>query len=237
MTRTVLTRRPRAPWPTSQLWWALAGALLVVGVGCLALGLRAPLTLSTLSTPDPARPPSPAEETALVTMKPGVSRSAPVALAIPAIDVDVSVSRLGLHPNGTVEVPADPEEPGWFHLGPSPGQAGSAVILGHVDSYDGPAIFYRLRELHVGDKVAVRLANGVTASFTVTKVATYLNEEFPARRVYGSHGGSSLKLVTCGGEFDTVSDSYQSNFVVFTSLLGTRAAARGEPPDRNAEAL
>jgi sortase (surface protein transpeptidase) len=156
---------------------------------------------------------------------PVVERSAPVAISIPAIDLATSLSRLGLNADGTVQVPNDPAKAGWFRLGPSPGQLGSSVILGHVDSYQGPAVFYRLRFLQAGDRVAVTLADGVVARFVVTKVAMYQKERFPARRVYASHGGSALQLVTCGGRFDTVTRSYQSNVVVYTSLVSTQPAA------------
>lgn len=146
------------------------------------------------------------------------SRSTPVWLRIPAIDVDVSLSSLGLNPDRTVEVPTNFGEPGWFRLGPAPGERGSAVILGHVDSNEGPAVFYLLKYLETGDQIEVTLADGRVARFGVSKVATYPNEQFPAQQVYESHGFSALQLVTCGGEFDIPSDSYQANVVVFTSL-------------------
>ena len=101
-----------------------------------------------------------------------VARSVPVALRIPAIGVAVSLSTLGLNPDRTVQVPTNYQQPGWFRLGPSPGQVGSAVILGHVDDRSGPAVFFRLKSLKAGDKVEVSLANGVVAHFEVTTVAT-----------------------------------------------------------------
>jgi sortase (surface protein transpeptidase) len=152
-------------------------------------------------------------------VSPVVARSAPVALRIPAIGVAVSVSALGLNADGTVQVPTNFQEPGWFRLGPSPGQVGSAVILGHVDSYQGPAVFFRLRFLRPGDRVEVSLADGVVAHFVVSTVAMYPKEQFPARLVYGSHGYSGLQLVTCGGTFDTHTRSYLSNVVAYTSLV------------------
>ena len=159
-----------------------------------------------------------------------VDRSAPVALSIPAIDVDVSVSELGLNSDGTVEVPTDYDEAGWFRLGPPPGQVGSAVILGHVDSSEGPAVFFRLQSLRAGDGVEVSLADGAVARFEVTTVVMYPKEEFPARRVYGSHGYSALQLVTCGGEFDTNTGSYLSNVVAYTSLVTTTVTAAAVRP-------
>ncbi len=148
-----------------------------------------------------------------------MARSAPVALRIPAIDVDVSVSALGLNPDRTVQVPTNFGEPGWFRLGPSPGQVGSAVILGHVDSYEGPAVFYLLSALTPGDQIAVRLRNGDVAHFRVSSLATYPNADFPNERVSTSHGYAGLQLVTCGGGFDTVTQHYLGNVVVYTRLV------------------
>jgi sortase (surface protein transpeptidase) len=140
-------------------------------------------------------------------------------LSIPAIGLRVSLSQLGLNKNGTVQVPADFQQPGWYRFGPSPGQLGSAVILGHVDSYRGPAVFFRLRDLQPGDAVAVGLADGVTAHFVVRQVAMYLKARFPTVQVYGPHGYSELQLVTCGGVFDPLAGSYLSNIVVYTNLV------------------
>jgi sortase (surface protein transpeptidase) len=139
-------------------------------------------------------------------------------LRIPAIGLDVPVSEVGLNSDDTIQVPDSFTEPAWYRLGPSPGQAGSAVILGHVDSYRGPAVFFRLRALLPGDLVEVTLANGVIVQFVVRSVAEYLKADFPDRLVYGSHGYSGLQLVTCGGVFNTATRHYLSNVVVYTSL-------------------
>lgn len=154
-----------------------------------------------------------------------VARSVPVALRVPVIDVSVSLSTLGLNPDKTVQVPTKFQEPGWYRLGPTPGQVGSAVILGHVDDKEGPAVFYRLKSLRAGDKVEANLASGLVVHFVVTKVATYLKAQFPARLVYASRGYSALQLVTCGGQFDTRTGSYPSNVVVYTTLVSTTPAA------------
>jgi hypothetical protein len=183
----------------------------------MALGLRG----SDHALPGPA--PSPAAVKAAVTTPPmvttlGTVRSVPLTLKIPAIGLSVSVGTLGLNADGTVQVPTNTVHPGWFRLGPAPGQVGSAVILGHVDSYLGPGVFFQLRTLAAGDLVDVDLADGVTTQFTVDSVAIYSKPQFPAQRVYGSNGSSALQLVTCGGVFDHQTGSYLSNVVVYTSL-------------------
>ena len=208
----------------SRRWWAVAVVLLLTGAGLLTLGLRGhqePL-------PGPAATPHLASGSAAPSA--ALARSVPVALRIPAIGVAVSLSTLGLNPDGTVQVPTNFQEPGWFRLGPSPGQVGSAVILGHVDSRQGPAVFFRLRSLRAGDKVEVSLANGMVAHFVVTTVAMYPKEQFPARQVYASRGYSALQLVTCGGQFDTNTRSYLSNVVAYTSLVATTPAAAAAGP-------
>jgi sortase (surface protein transpeptidase) len=158
------------------------------------------------------------------------ARSTPISLHIPSIALSVPLTTLGLRPDGTVEVPSDFQQAGWYRLGPAPGEAGSAVILGHVDSYAGPAVFFRLRSLQPGERIEVPREDGTVAEFAVTAVATYPKEDFPAEDVYGRHGPSSLQLVTCGGEFDPTSRSYSSNVVVYTSLVSVRPITTAEHP-------
>ena len=136
---------------------------------------------------------------------PGRPRSAarPVHLSIPGIGVDTRLVRLGLNADGTVEVPSVPATAGWFRLGTVPGRRGSAVILGHVDSVDGPAVFAGLPTLHSADRVQVAMSDDALVTFEVIAVETYANADFPARRVYaGSRRVRALNLVTCGGEYD-----------------------------------
>jgi sortase (surface protein transpeptidase) len=151
-------------------------------------------------------------------------RSTPVQIRVPAIALDVSLTTLGLNPNGTVQVPTDIQQPGWYRLGPSPGQDGSAVILGHVDSYQGPAVFFKLRSMVAGDLIDVSLADGVSAQFKVTSVAMYAKAAFPDQQVYAAHGYGALQLVTCGGTFDVQTGHYLSNIVVYSSLVALTPA-------------
>ena len=204
----------------SRKWGLFAGALMLVGSGCLIFGLQEhqhPLAgpASSRGVPKALRAKlAPARIAMLAT-----ARSAPVELKIPAISLTVSLSTLGLNADGTVQVPTDIQQPGWYGLGPSPGQIGSAVILGHVDSQTGPAVFFELRSLVAGDIVDVILADGVTAQFEVTSATMYLKTNFPDQLVYRSRGYSALQLVTCGGDFDAQTGHYLSNTVVYTSLV------------------
>lgn len=148
--------------------------------------------------------------------------SAPTRLEIPSIGVATDLVRLGVNADKTVEVPERGADAGWFEQGPVPGQNGSSVILGHVDSATGPAIFHRLETLARGDRIQVGTNNGSVEVFEVTRVATYPNEEFPARQVYaGSPDAPALNLVTCGGVYDRDRGGWQSNVVVFAAHVST----------------
>ncbi|WP_369255408.1 class F sortase [Geodermatophilus amargosae] len=146
--------------------------------------------------------------------------SSPVHLDIPRIGVDTPLVTLGLNPDGTVMVPsAGPGAPaGWYGYSASPGEPGPAVILGHVDSHEGPAVFSRLSTLETGDLVSVRRADGRTVDFVVGAVRTHPKSAFPTEAVYGATPEAVLRLITCGGEFDRGQGSYLSNVVVYASL-------------------
>ncbi|WP_216870600.1 class F sortase [Modestobacter excelsi] len=145
---------------------------------------------------------------------------APTHLDIPRIGVHTDVIPLGLNPDGTVMVPpVDPHAPaGWYRHLASPGEPGPAVLLGHVDSYQGPAVFSRLSALAPGDSVSIDRADGRTVVFTVQSVQTYPKSSFPTDLVYGPADVPVLRLITCGGSFDRVHRSYLSNVVVFAGL-------------------
>lgn len=147
-------------------------------------------------------------------MDPG---SVPVELDIPAIGVDVPLIGLGTTSAGELEVPADYQQVGWFTGGAAPGHTGPAVIAGHVDSTDGPAPFFRLRNLTAGDEVFVRSADGTQHTFRVDGVQQYPKDQFPSAAVYGPAPGPVLRLITCGGTFDRASRHYRDNVVVFAS--------------------
>jgi hypothetical protein len=147
----------------------------------------------------------------------------PVRLEIPVIGVDTGLQRLGRDHDGSVEVPSGRhkwEEAGWYAGGTRPGDPGSAVLLGHVDSTAGPAVFYRLRELRPGDRVEIVRADGSRARFAVERVARYPKTRFPTDDVYYPTLAPRLRLVTCGGSFDPAAGSYRSNVIVFARLAG-----------------
>jgi Sortase domain len=139
----------------------------------------------------------------------------PVRVRIPAARVNSTLQRLGRAADGTIEVPNSWNEAGWYTEGPRPGQPGPAVLLGHVDSTAGPAVFYYLRDMKPGVPVYVDRADGSTVSFRVTSVERVPKTEFPTDLVYGPTLEPSLRLVTCGGTFDRSKRSYRDNVIVY----------------------
>jgi hypothetical protein len=159
---------------------------------------------------------------------PWLRRSLPVSVDIPAIGVDSKLLHLGVNSDGTIQVPSlttTPDEAAWYEYSVTPGQIGASVIEGHVDSYHGPAVFYRLGALQPGDTVDVTLVDGITAIFRITGVREYTKSNFPAKTIYGATRYAALRLITCGGVFDYASGHYLSSTVVFASLVSSRPTA------------
>ena len=150
-----------------------------------------------------------------------LARSAPVKIRIPGIGVNAPVMKVGRDADGTVQVPplAEHNLTGWYRYGPSPGQRGPAVILGHVDSATGVSVFYYLKNMHAGDKVLVTLADGKVAAFAVDGLQRVAKDAFPTASVYGKAGYPSLRLITCGGPFDQATGHYVDNVIVYAHLV------------------
>lgn len=146
---------------------------------------------------------------------PGVAL--PVRLRIPAEGIDTGLERLGLASDGSITAPGRWQQAGWYDGGPRPGQNGPAVIVGHVDSRSGPAVFYRLAALRPGVEVYVDRQDGSTAHFRVTRQQQVPKDRFPADVVYSPTLDVSLLLMTCGGIFDTATGHYRDNIIVFAA--------------------
>lgn len=143
----------------------------------------------------------------------------PYWLLIPAIGVSSNLVRLGLTAQGTLQVPPTAAVAGWYARSPRPGQVGSSIIAGHIDSRLGPGVFYHLNQLRRGEYVYIIRANHTVAVFEVTSLRTYPKSGFPAKAVYGPVPDSELRLITCGGTFDFATGSYLSNVVVYATLI------------------
>jgi len=152
--------------------------------------------------------------------------SDPVVVSIPSIGVRSTLVALGLDSKGAMEVPEDPAVAGWFSRGPAPGGLGPAVIAGHVTWDGAPGVFYRLDELRRGDRIAVTREDQRTAVFVVSRLARYPKEQFPTRKVFGTIDHAGLRLITCGGRYDSEHYRYPDNVVVYARLESVRSPDR-----------
>ncbi len=144
-----------------------------------------------------------------------VGGAQPTVVQIPAVDIEVTLDPIGLTPDGELAVPEDFSRGGWYEEGPAPGEPGPAVVTAHVDSYDGPAPFFRLADVAPGHEIVVDFDDGRTATFVVDRVEQHAKDEFPTLAVYGNTEGPELRLITCGGDFDGRARSYRDNVIVW----------------------
>lgn len=188
-----------------------------------------PLDLQVSGAPDPvetSRRDEPGGNVAadeVVAVEPG-DDVYPVRVRIPSIDVDADVIDLGLNTDGTLEVPSEFGLTGWYTGRSAPGELGPSVVVGHVDSWTGPAVFFRLRDLDAGDLIEIDRSDGLVALFRVDDVVLVDKDEFPTEQVYGATGEPTLRLITCGGGFDEAARSYLGNLIIYAQHLGNYPA-------------
>lgn len=208
-------RRIRRPWAVAL---AVLGTVIVsaaaAGLGWASHTGRPAYKPSSA----PALVPIPAGQVAAAPPAVATSGPAPTGLVIPAIGVRTRLVRLGVTAAGNLQVPSTTAVAGWYTGSPRPGEVGSAVIAGHIDSYLGPGVFYYLHRLKPGNLVYVQRGHGSVAVFRVTAVRTYPKSRFPTAEVYGPVPNAQLRLITCGGTFDPQTGHYLSNVIVFAVL-------------------
>ncbi len=161
------------------------------------------------------------------TVGPILSRSAPVSLSVPSIGIkNAPLAKYGLDKHDEVAIPPSRANTpaGWFTGSPTPGQLGPSVIVGHVDSNSGPSVFFRLGQLRAGDRASVMLADQRVAIFEVDSVERFKKANFPTLRVYGNLDHAGLRLITCGGAYDTSIHHYVDNIVVYAHLVSSHPA-------------
>ncbi|MFB7865364.1 class F sortase [Streptomyces sp. NPDC056069] len=212
-----MTRRP--------LLLALAGATAALALsGCAASADPAAAPVRpTVPAPRVATTAAPAPAGQLATAP--LTRSEPVRVRIPAAGVDTGpVLRLGLNGDGSVQVPsvAQADRIGWYDKGVTPGETGPAVLIGHYDTADGPAVLRDVGRIHVGDRVTVTRADGTDAVFRVRELEQVDKKAFPTEKVYGDTERPELRLITCGGEL--VNGHRPDNVVVYADLMAAPAA-------------
>ncbi|MFC5909178.1 class F sortase [Streptacidiphilus monticola] len=159
---------------------------------------------------------------ASAAVAPGLPPSPPTRIVIPAIQVNAPIIAVGLDASSHLLPPPEDNRnlAGWYKNGPTPGSSGNAVIDGHVDTMQGPAVFWGLGALHKGNIVQVQRADRTTAVFTIDAIEVYSSSDFPSARVYGPTTRPELRLITCGGGY-TKKTGYLGNVVVFAHLTGS----------------
>jgi hypothetical protein len=192
---TAMLRRPTSTRRVGGLVAVLVGCLMVAG--CQGAG------------GEPA-----AEVRSTRGVGEAVGVGSPVSIAIPAVGVDARVVPVGLRADRAMEVPAV-DLVGWYELGPRPGEAGPAVVVGHVDSRSGPAVFSRLGELRRGDRIGIGQQGGAARSFRVERVERHPKTALPVERIWDRARQPVLRLITCGGSFDRSTGHYRDNIVVY----------------------
>ncbi|MFC5959648.1 class F sortase [Streptomyces pratens] len=148
-------------------------------------------------------------------------RSAPTRLRIPDINVDAPFTDLAIAASGELDAPPpdDTNLVGWFAGGASPGERGTSIIAGHVDTKASAAVFARLSELEKGDRFEVERADGRKAEFVVHHAESFAKDDFPDKRVYADTDVAQVRLITCSGEYDRKAKDYTENLVVFAHLV------------------
>lgn len=170
------------------------------------------------SAPPSAPPPLPQ-----VVPAPPMQPSNPTRLIIKRLGVNAPVEDVGLQKNGTIETPAIEKTNlvGWYRHGPTAGESGPAVMLGHKDTRNRSAVFSRVGEIRNGDVIEVRRRDGVTAVFTVGGVEQVGKTVFPTQRVYGDQANAQLHLITCGGTYNRNTGHYTDNIIVYATMTSS----------------
>ncbi|WP_317441527.1 class F sortase [Streptomyces collinus] len=160
-------------------------------------------------------------ETRSTEARDALPHSVPTRLLIPKISVDAPFAALTLGPTGQLEPPpADNTNlVGWYVKGASPGETGTSIIAGHVDTVTSAAVFANLDQLEPGDRFSVDRADGRTANFEVDDMETFAKDDFPSERVYADADRPEVRLITCAGDYDHSVKDYTDNLVVFAHLV------------------
>lgn len=214
--------RPRpAPRPARRrrqlpIGW-IAGALVFLGLFCVGMGLG---NASGVDIGSWFRGPDEPPPRAFPVLDP----SRPLRVTIPALKIEAPILEVGLAKDGSVDVPPVDRhnEAGWFRDGPTPGQFGPALIVGHADTRTGPSVFHGLARIKPGQVIEVLRSDREVALFTVNSVENFGKAKLPIKRVYADYSRPALRLVTCGGTWLGGAQGYSDNIVVFASLTGTK---------------
>ncbi|MFF2091177.1 class F sortase [Paenibacillus sp. NPDC058174] len=146
----------------------------------------------------------------------------PVELFIPAIQLQAQIEPVSVLENGQMDIPQSTDKVGFLSTGTLPGALGNAVMDGHVDSYTGPAVFFKLKRLKPGDEVLIRNKSGRVLQFNVESVETFKTADAPVQKIFGPADGAHLNLITCTGKYSRSKKEHEARLVVFTKLQEVR---------------
>ncbi len=146
-------------------------------------------------------------------------KSEPTHISIASVGINTDVRSVGKADDGTIELPPLFDwTTGWYKYSPTPGELGPAIIVGHVDTYKGVSVFWRLRDVQPGDVIEIARADGTVVKFKVEALKQFDQSNFPTAEVYGNIDHAGLRLITCGGAFDKTTEQYTQNTVVYASV-------------------
>jgi LPXTG-site transpeptidase (sortase) family protein len=201
-------KRWRLAWTAAVMSLGLAGSVYF-GIAALRPSAAVPVY----------SPPAPVATTPVAKSPGALPRSEPLHLRIPSVDIDTPLITVGRRADNTLQVPEPASVAGWYRDGPTPGETGPSVIVGHVNSSKGPAVFWRLGQIKPGDIIDVKRRDGKTTKFKVHAVKQFEQNNFPTHEVYGNIDHAGLRLITCGGNFNRLTGQYSHNTVVYASLV------------------
>ncbi|MEU2681165.1 class F sortase [Streptomyces sp. NPDC007107] len=219
---------PASPALGRSLLWPVAavvlGFLLVYNSFDASAGVPPAPSVVSLPAASASASPAPSASASATKTPLGLPPSDPKRISIKSIAVDAPFTPLSIGSSGQLDAPPanDPNLAGWFKNGATPGERGTSVVAGHVDTKTGPAVFLLLSTLKAGNTVDITREDGVVATFEVDSVETFSKADFPNDRVYADTGSAQLRLITCGGVYDKKKKDYEDNVVVFAHLASTK---------------
>ncbi len=144
----------------------------------------------------------------------------PTKIIIPSLNVNATIESVAKDEKGNMDIPSDFNNTAWYNLGPKPGEKGSAVIDGHVDTPSGgPSVFAHIKDLKPGEKIETKDQSGKSYMFEVTQVITYDLKKIPLEEIFSIKTKPSLNLITCAGKWDKTTKTYSARTVVYSKLI------------------
>jgi len=199
-----------------RLGRTLTFSLLAVGISGITYALSPAISSSYLAAPSHKTPVQSLKESPKQQL--GLVRSTPTNVKVPSVGINADLITLGKNPDGSLATPERYDIAGWYKFAPTPGEIGPAIIVGHVDNYLGPAVFYELKNLQPDQSIFVTRQDNQIVEFRVESVELFDQQRFPTAAVYGNIDYPGLRLITCGGKFNPLTGHYSHNTVVYARM-------------------